>query len=63
MNIDIKSEIQKRGLKQRFVAEALGMVETTFSNKLNGKYQFTAEEFIKLINFLGLNPKEIFKES
>lgn len=63
MNFDFKNEIKKQGLKQNFIANKLGITKTNFSNKLSGRARFTADELIKLVNFLRLNPKKIFKEA
>lgn len=63
MNIDFKAEIQKQGFKQGFIADKLGISETAFSNKLAGRYKFTTDEFVKLVNILKLNPKKVFKEA
>ena len=63
MNIDFKAEIQKQGFKPGFIADKLGISETAFSNKLAGRYKFTTDEFVKLVNILKLNPKKVFKEA
>ena len=63
MNIDIKAEIQKRGFKQSFIAEKIGISDTVFSNKLAGRNKFTADEFIKIVKILKLNPNNVFKEA
>ena len=62
MNIDFKTEIKKRGLKQRFIAQQLQIADNTFANKLNGRYRFTAEELIKLAKILNINLNK-FKEA
>lgn len=63
LNIDFKAEIQKQGFRLGFIADKLGISQTAFSNKLAGRYKFTAEEFIKLVNILKINPKRAFKEA
>ena len=62
MNIDFKAEIQKRGLKQRFIVSQLKISETVFSNKLAGRTKFTADEIIKLASILNID-LNAFKEA
>lgn len=48
----LKEKVAKSGLKSSFIAEQLGISRTSWYNKLNGKYEFTAGEIKSLCNAL-----------
>ena len=41
---NLKAEIARNGLKNKELAKILGISESTFSLKLNGKFSFTLRE-------------------
>lgn len=57
----IDSEIEKQGLKKRWVAEKVNINYKTFMDKLN-RNSFTAEEFLKLISVMDLNLNDVKKK-
>lgn len=58
----IKADLKSKGLKQSFLSKQLNISDQSLSYKLSNN-KFTADELIKLVNLLGLNPKKIFKEA
>lgn len=49
---NLRAEIARRKLKMADVAEAIGLSETHFSLKMNGKYGFTLAEAFAIKTFL-----------
>lgn len=47
-------------LTQKEIAKMLGINETSYIRKENGKTQFTVDEVIKLLNILECDFKDIF---
>lgn len=45
---NVSAEIKRAGLLQGEIASILGMTQTTFSQKLSGKYPFTLAEAKKV---------------
>lgn len=62
---NLRAEITRLNLKMADVADAIGLSETHFSLKMNGKYSFTLKEAFAIKKFLGtkLSIDELFKES
>lgn len=62
---NLRAEIARRKLKMADVAEAIGLSETHFSLKMNGKYGFTLKEAFEIKKFLGTKMPidELFQES
>jgi len=62
---NLRAEIARRKLKMADVAEAIGLSETHFSLKMNGKYGFTLKEAFEIKKFLGtkMSIDELFLES
>lgn len=62
---NLRAEIARRKLKMADVAEAIGLSETHFSLKMNGKYGFTLKEAFEIKKFLGTKMPldELFMES
>jgi DNA-binding helix-turn-helix protein len=54
----LKDELFINGLKYEDVAKMLNISTTSFSNKINGKVDFTLSEVVKLSNFLNLSTEE-----
>lgn len=53
----VKDQIGKRGIKQNFVAERIGLSPQAFSRKLNGGTKFTINEISKLMKLLDIPPE------
>lgn len=49
---NLRAEIARRKLKMADVAEAIGLSETHFSLKMNGRYGFTLAEAFAIKKFL-----------
>ena len=60
MNFNLKEAILKRGLKQKFIAQAMEMDPVIFSKKLIGDLSFTKSEQIRLSKFLRVRVTDIF---
>ena len=50
----IKDEIEKRGIKQKKIAEILGINHSTLSLKMNGFHSFSEIEVKKIAKFLNV---------
>lgn len=57
---NIRKEIEKRGLKQRYVAELAGFDARSFSNMLTGRKIILAEYIPVIANALGVTPNDLF---
>lgn len=55
----LKEELESKGLKQKFVAENIGVTTTYLSQMLNGSKHFSVEIAIKMARFLDV-PLEKF---
>ena len=51
----IKSYLEDNGIKHAYVAAKMGMSKQLFSSKVNGKTNFTADEYINLCHVLKLD--------
>lgn len=47
--------IKKSGLKQKSIAQLMGISESSFYNKTSGKTNFTAAESLQLRDILGMS--------
>ena len=56
----INSAIEKRGLKQKAVAEKIGVSEQTFSAMLSGKRKISVDEFFSICTVLGETPSNLY---
>ena len=50
--------IKKSGMKKKALAERVGILPSTLSNRLNGQSDFKVSEAAKLADVLGLTPAE-----
>ena len=57
--LEIKGARVRKNLTQASVAEKLGMKQTTYSAKENGRSKFSDKEKIALANLLELTPDQI----
>ena len=63
MNIDFKTEIDKRGLKRNFIADKLGIKNSILSDRLSGRSEWKPKELYILSKILGFNLENVFKEA
>ena len=52
--------IEARGMKQKFIAEKIGISETALSAMLNGKQKIDVETFFAICTLLQMTPDEIY---
>lgn len=57
----LKKAIDKRGLKQKFVAEKAGISEQTLSAMLNGKQGIDVDTFFAIAEVIKMTPGEIME--
>lgn len=60
LNERISAAIADSGLKQRFIAERIGMSEQIFSALLAGKRKVTVEEFFGICQVLNMTPEQLY---
>lgn len=58
-NSILKEELKNKGLKQKFVAEHIGIANTYLSQLLNGSKPLTVEVAIKAARFLNVPLEKI----
>ena len=58
-NSILKKELQDKGLKQKFVAENIGVTATYLSQLLNGSKNLSVETAIKVARFLNVPLEKI----
>ena len=58
-NSILKEELESRGLKQKFVAENIGVTTTYLSQLLNGSRDLSVEIAIKTARFLNVPLEKI----
>ena len=58
-NSILKEELEIRGLKQKFVAENIGVTTTYLSQLLNGSRNLSVEIAIKMARFLNVPLEKI----
>ena len=59
------SEIAKRGIKKKTIAESIGVCDKSLSNKLSGRVPFTWPEVSKIREqfFPDMSPEDLFSRS
>jgi len=55
----LREMIDARGLKQKFIADKIGVSETAFSAMLNGRQQIDVDTFFAIAVVIGMSPDEI----
>ena len=55
----LREMIDERGLKQKFIADKIGVSETAFSAMLNGRQQIDVDTFFAIACVLRMSPDEI----
>ncbi|MHB8278701.1 MAG: helix-turn-helix transcriptional regulator [Candidatus Humimicrobiaceae bacterium] len=56
----LKEKIIEKGIKQGWLAEQIGISETTFSKYVNGSRKIKYETALKIAKLLDCNPDDIF---
>ena len=56
----LKEAIDARGIKQKFLAEKIGVSEAALSAMLNGKQKIDVETFMAIACVLQMTPDEIY---
>lgn len=57
----MRGKMAEKGLTQKKMAEKLGINETSFMNKINGKTQWKVDEIIAIMDTLGCDFNTLFK--
>ena len=57
----LKEAIEKSGLKQKFIAEKIGVSETALSAMLNGNQRIDIDTFFAIAVVLRMTPDEIYE--
>lgn len=60
VNKCISAAVSDSGLKQRFIAERIGVSEQVFSAMLAGKRKIDVDEFFGLCQVLNKTPEELY---
>lgn len=61
-NYNIAKLMRKKGITQVELANILGISAVSFNHKINGKYDFTQSELIKMSDFFDVSIDELVKE-
>ena len=56
----LREMIAERGLKQKFIAEKIGISETALSAMLNGNQKIDVDTFFAIAVVLHMSPDEIY---
>ena len=59
-NERLQDEIDRKGLKQNWIAERTGIDTATFSKILNGIHNVTPDQALAIANVIGVNVNDIF---
>ena len=54
--------IEKKGFKQKAIAERMGITNQMLSDMLNGRKAIRPEDSLLLMNALGINASELYQE-
>lgn len=60
VNENVRDAIEDSGLKQKFVAEKIGISEQALSAMLNGRQKIGAEDFFAFCKVLNKTPEELY---
>jgi len=61
MRDGICAVINKRNLKQKVVADAMGVSVATVQKSIRGKRPFAFHEFTAFVAFVGMTPKDVLR--
>ena len=59
--VKLKEAISKSGLKQKFIAEKIGISEAALSTMLNGNQKIDVDTFFSIVEVLRMTPDEIYR--
>lgn len=59
--VKIKSYLERNGIKQKTVAEKIGMNQNSFCAILSGRRRLLADEFLKICETLDVSPLTFWK--
>lgn len=57
---NIRAIIKQKGLKQRYVAQRIGVSEKTFSAMLTGRQNILVDDVEKICDVLDVTPNDLF---
>lgn len=57
----LKAVIEARGMKQKFIAEKIGVSEATLSSMLSGNQRIDVDTFFAIAVVLHMTPDEIYE--
>ncbi len=61
VNDRVRAAVDDSGLKQKFIAERIGVSEPTFSAMLSGGRKIDVDEFFSLCQVLKKTPDELYR--
>ena len=56
----LREAINQSGLKQKFIAEKIGISEAALSSMLNGNQKIDVDTFFAIVELLRMTPDEIY---
>lgn len=56
----INAAVKDSGIKQKYIAERVGITESMFSAMLAGRRKVDVDEFFKLCQVLGKTPEQLY---
>lgn len=57
----LREAINQSGLKQKFIAEKIGISEAALSSMLNGNQKIDVDTFFAIVELLRMTPDEIYE--
>ncbi len=60
VNERINAAVEDSGLKQKFIADKIGISEPSFSAMLSGKRKIDVDEFFGLCMVLNMKPDQLY---
>lgn len=60
VNDNIKAAIEASGIKQKFIADKVGITENMLSAIITGRRKISADEFFRISDVLGMEAKDLF---
>lgn len=56
----LREAINQSGLKQKFIAEKIGISEAALSSMLNGNQKIDVDTFFAIVEVLRMTPDEVY---
>lgn len=60
VNTNVREAVEDSGLKQKFIAEKMGISEQALSAMMNGKQKIGADDFFVLADVLRMTPVQLY---